>query len=153
LTRDSLLGYDDGSVRDAFVIERRAKAGTQRQGRHSEPEGVEFQGRLECGVPLLDNLDQNPNPNRSGCQPSPLVQGQFSQPARQAFGQERWSLHLVTRELEVGSHVGVARGYALCKLISRDGSANLAGLEQRVAPVEIDRLRHLARLDQLLVSG
>jgi hypothetical protein len=55
--------------------------------------------------------------------------------------------------LEVGAHVEVARGQFPGAAIGADGAADLAGLEPRVAQVEINRRRRLPGLRHRLVDG
>ena len=63
------------------------------------------------------------------------------------------ALHLVARELQIGPHLRVARGQ-LCSLAIRGNrAAEIAGLEFRVAVIEIERRGNRLGLKNFFVSG
>ena len=111
------------------------------------------QGGFERRPPLQHGQQEQPKPNRARGQQRPFVQGQPPEPALPSPGRQGRAWRLVPRKLQVGAQVRVARGDLLRRPVGGDGAANLAGLEERIAEIEVEGGGSLPGPGQCLVSG
>src|ERR1035441_9808871 len=146
-------GNDNGGASEAGFAQGGGNAGAQYSGEYGQREDIHSQSGFERRSPLQHGQKEQPKPNRDDGQQRPFVQSQSSEPALPSARRQSMALRLVPRKLKVGARVRIARGKLLGGAVGGHGAPDLAGLEERIAEIEIEGGGSLAGLSQFLIGG
>jgi hypothetical protein len=143
----------DGSARGTVFAPREADASKEQNCGNRRGEKIKSKRALEVWTPFAESQNDEAEPERSGGEECPFVEGQFAEDALGVARGKGRALDLVASELEIRANVRIARSQSLSLTINCDGFANLAVFEIGVAKVEVERDGSLAGVEDVFVGG